>query len=147
IDKVRAINQAAFSPDGKLIAAGVDDYPRGQFLVLLHPLSGKELGRLEIDTYQLAFSPDGRFLATTGAFDRRAFLLEVGTQRKVRELRTEATPISHLAFSPDSRTLVTTAGFQEGAKEETLTLWDLPTGQVRRTLVAPAGPRSNYLGF
>jgi WD40 repeat protein len=58
------IHALAFSPDGKLLAVGVQNVVR-----LFHLVSGREVGR--VDAYRgrvdsLAFSPDGKWLAVGG---------------------------------------------------------------------------------
>jgi RNA polymerase sigma factor (sigma-70 family) len=147
VQNVRYTNQAAFSPDGTLLAVGVDADRQGQYLALFDAKTGKEVARLPIDTFSLAFSPDGRYLATTGGYDRRAFLIEVATRRKVCELTARAVTVNVVAFSPDNRTLITDSGHLENQKSRVVTVWDVPTASVRRTLNLSNEARPNDLQF
>ncbi len=58
------VSNPAFSPDGKLLAAGT--YEDGT-VTLVDPVSGKILSQVKVAMFgcgSVAFSPDGRFLVT-----------------------------------------------------------------------------------
>jgi WD40 repeat protein len=96
------ITTEAFSPDGKLLAAGAIggsavylwDLPTGK---PHRPLLGHVTGIVE-----MAFSPDGMNLATGGYDTVR--LWNVATEREILSLPRRGT-FRGLAFSPDGQTL------------------------------------------
>ena len=93
----------AFSPDGRLLAAGT--FPPGINLVSVTTgtLLGKLRGHQTLVT-AVAFTPDGKTLAS-GAQDRTIRLYNVETRRQVAVLQVSSEVLS-LAFSPDGQTLV-----------------------------------------
>jgi WD40 repeat protein len=121
-----SINSIEFTPDGKKLATGSDDFTARVW----DTDTGKELACMEHDnevTY-VTFSADGKRLATasfnytTWSFST-AWLWDVETGRELArlELGYFAQPI---AFSPDGYTLATVSEDNRG-----FLLWDVKTGR------------------
>lgn len=140
----------AFSPDGKLLAAGSahpdPSAPRGVFSELylsevriwefpsgrlLHTLA-EQRGVVK----DLAFSQDGKTLVTASVEpDRPAVelrLWEVRTGKLTRSVPVPGKRVFHLALDP---------GLQRFAvdREGALELWDLPTGRMTRSIPVSSG--------
>jgi WD40 repeat protein/serine/threonine protein kinase len=118
---------AAFSPDGRRLAAGSDggvrvwDWEDGR---VLHTLPGHERNAVSV-----AFSRDGRQLASASTGDNvRLWSLEGGEQL-LRTFPPHTHPVGALAFSPDGGRLA------EANFNRCVNLWDTRTGELRRTLV------------
>jgi WD40 repeat protein len=100
----------AFSPDGRLLAAGT--YPPAVNLVDV--AAGTVVARLkghETMVTAVEFSPDGKTLAS-GAQDRTIRLYNVATRRQVAVFQLSSA-VYTLAFSPDGQTLVSGEGADE----------------------------------
>jgi WD40 repeat protein/serine/threonine protein kinase len=111
------INNAfvAFSPDGRLLAAGAEQSPR-----VWDSRTGEELLRLSGHTavvHCVAFSPDGRRLAT-GSWDQTVKIWDTATGREVLTLRGHSGEIRSLVFSPDGHRLVSASA------DGTVRVWD-----------------------
>lgn len=124
------VSALAYSPDGKLLAAGCTD---GRVLIEdaagagpIHGLAGHTSG-----VTCAAFSPDGRFLAT-GSWDKTVILWDVPGMRRLRTLSGHSDQVTAVAFSPDGKTLASASWDHKAI------LWDPQTGLPRRTL--DAGP-------
>jgi WD40 repeat protein len=99
------------------------------------PLRVKPLGTLPAeldDVYYtpIAFSPDGKALAVSHADEGSVKLWDV-KQRKV--IATFPGRALSLALSPDGKTLAV------GGDHKTVTLWDVPTGKKRGSLLSEGG--------
>lgn len=128
----------AFAPDGKILATGSWDGTVG----LWDAITGERrttLGTGSGEVRSVAFAPDGRTLAAA-AMARgeppKIKLWNVGTG----ELRISLTGHTVVAFSPDGRLLATPRD------NETVTLWDVATGQALTTLQTGLG-RVRVLAF
>jgi WD40 repeat protein len=136
----------AFSPDGRILAAGdISQRPWGFGVRRWDIVSGDEKPFLIRDAgpvNHLAFAPDGRTLAASYR-DRtvRLWDLAAGRERLILPPRTDRfgdplplrTDIRALAFSPDGHTLVTAGGCF-------VTLWDVNSGRVRAVIEAHTRP-------
>jgi RNA polymerase sigma factor (sigma-70 family) len=121
---------AALSPDGKLLAFGLQpsyslDKPGG-FLPLVDTLTGKEVRRfhlLDDGARCMAFSPDGRTLAWSGWRESTVHLGEIATGRERYRFDGHKGEVVSLAFSSDGKLLIS------GSKDTTALIWDL-TGRL-----------------
>ncbi|GIK38370.1 MAG: hypothetical protein BroJett011_22030 [Chloroflexota bacterium] len=116
----------AFSPDGKVLAAGTAE---GQ-VRLWRVTDGQPLltceGHLGA-VWSVAFSPDGRLLAS-GSPDGTVRLWEVNTGHTLKTLAGHTHQVWSVAFSPDGRLLAS------GSTDGTVRLWEVSTGQSLKTL-------------
>jgi len=145
---IEAADRAAFSPDGRLLAAA-----SAGGLVRVHAVSdGRILQRIRSDggePGQLAFSRDGRLLAAISGirtvvihrlrdFPKAPFVGPARSQilRRVGRPRPRhARQVVRTLFSPTSDSFLTQT-------EETLRLWDVNSGRLRLTVegVSPVRP-------
>jgi hypothetical protein len=117
------IHALAFSPDGKLLAAGagksgfVDDpsenwFGRGGGLYLYDVEKGEQLANLPAprdDLIALAFSPDGALLFV-GSTDCTVRVIDVAARQELAVLSGHVGGVNALAFSPDGNTLASAGG-------------------------------------
>jgi RNA polymerase sigma factor (sigma-70 family) len=122
------VNDAAFAPDGKLLAAiGTDDRVH-----LWDPVTRKEGHRLDGSAVKgVSFSADGRLIAAIGA---KIHLWAGTTGRPIRDFLVNKEQ-ERLTFSPDGRTLASWGG-----GSGVIHLWEAATGQQRGQITAQAGP-------
>jgi WD40 repeat protein len=138
----------AYSPDGKVLAAGgADNQVR-----LFDARTGKEVRRLaghRAKTYQpphnpksafdtlvgtvgtgnvtdLAFAPDGKTLAS-GGWDDTVRLWDVASGAEVRTIYAHKAFVAAVAYAPDGKTVASRGGL-----DGTVRLWDPHTGNVLR---------------
>ncbi len=121
---------AALSPDGKLLAFGLQPSYRldkpGGFLPLVDTLTGKEVRRFHLPddgARCMAFSPDGRTLAWSGWRESTVHLGEIATARERCRFDGHRGEVVSLAFSLDGKMLIS------GSKDTTAFIWDL-TGRL-----------------
>ncbi len=149
------VMNAAFSPDGKMVASCGGLFFNGEIKLWnaetgeeirsfggfgnLNDLADPELPEQGVGfrQYALAFSSDGRLLASGGAHGKFGVQIwEVTTGKKVRMLEegNDGGWIHHLAFSTNGRRIICQAG-------DTLRLYDSETGELIDSL-----PGKNGLG-
>jgi WD40 repeat protein len=137
----------ALSPDGRILAAGLDLSARArnhfaagvsQNVELWDLTTGKVsfcAGHQDI-IVELAFSPDGTTLATA-SYDNTVGLWQVPTGKAKFRFTSHLLAVDHLTFSPDGRTLATRGG------DGTLRLWNVAMGRELMTFkLSDFGPES-----
>jgi WD40 repeat protein len=132
---------AAFSPDGKVLAIGYTFWDlanagNGHSEVRLYDPTGKLLKTLDKTGpggLRPVFSPDGKVLAV-GNRNHETQLFEVATGKLLHKLDKRMT--QEIAFSPDGKTLA--CGYVDG----TLGLWEVATG--RQLHMTGAGCKEVY---
>ncbi|KAJ6020943.1 hypothetical protein N7540_006447 [Penicillium herquei] len=116
----------AFSPDGQIIASGLED----KTIKLWETRTGQELQTLHghSDCVQsVAFSPDGQLVAS-GSSDGSIKLWDSKTGQELRTLQGHSEWVQSVAFSPDSQIVVS------GSSHRTIKFWDTKTGQELHTI-------------
>jgi WD40 repeat protein len=136
---------AAFSPDGRWLAAGGQD---DRTIRLVEAATGKEVRRWESrqdDTWRILFSPDSRFLVSSGASGSGVSVWAVDTGQQMLSIGVQGY-LDAVTFSASGRLLA--AAVRQGRKlpngevEETsaIHVWEVLSGQeIRRIDVTQGG--------
>ncbi len=126
-----SVLSVAFSPDGKMVAAG----GAGRTISLWDAATGKELRRFPpLDRGQparVAFSPDGKMLASVSQANTLVCLYDVNTGKELRLLQRHQSGVTCLALSPDGKLLAS------GDHKGTIRVWD---PAVKNLLRPPGDP-------
>ncbi len=127
-----SVMSLAFSPDGKVVAAGGgDNVANGGEVLFWDAQTGVLLRKLTGHTdfvTSITFSPDGKTLAS-GSKDETVILWDTQTGEPKRTLTGHWGRVSAVAFSPDGKILVS------GSSDWTVRLWDVDSGALVQTLV------------
>jgi WD40 repeat protein len=140
---------AAFSGDGKILAAGVESFNQSAGSIhLWEAASGTYLRRIDVlQNFRVlgALSADGKLLVTWGSYANRGpgpnaepgrtlQLWDVGTGKELRQFKIDLNfTVAHAALSPDGKTLAATSG------GSTVYLWETATGLERGRLAGRRG--------
>jgi len=119
------VQDLAFSPDGKTLAASLYDGTVKTWGVA--DGQARQTLTLPAAAYGLAFSPTGKLLAV-GLQNGTAQLLSSDTGQVVAALAGHTDLVNSVAFSPDGATLAT------GSFDGLIKLWDVATGKEVQTL-------------
>ncbi|HMC89177.1 MAG TPA: WD40 repeat domain-containing protein, partial [Gemmataceae bacterium] len=120
------VTSLAFSPDGKTLAAGVDN----NLIFLWDVATGREIAQLHGHRHRVwtvAFSPDGAMLAS-GSSDQTIQLWNAATHSPLRVLKGHKGAVRTLAFTPDGRLLAS------GSEDQSIRIWDPAAGKLLQTL-------------
>ncbi|MDL1873832.1 hypothetical protein FBQ85_01460 [Cytophagia bacterium CHB2] len=121
-----AVETLAFSPNGKLLAAGSQDGA----VRLWEVKTGRIIGTLsghQRAVSSVAFSPDGKVLAS-GAKDTMIHLWDVQQQSPKHTLAGHRGEVLKIAFSPDGRLLAS------ASQDSTIGIWDIDSGTAKHRL-------------
>jgi WD40 repeat protein len=121
----RGVYSAAFTPDGKALAAG-GEYDN--IIRLWDVKTGKPFREFIGHRGPIAmvtFSPDGRLLASLGNWENEIRLWDVATGAQRRHFRGHEDRPTDLAFSPDGRSLVSSS------LDGTALVWDVSKAAAR----------------
>jgi RNA polymerase sigma factor (sigma-70 family) len=124
VERGTQIFSASISPDGKVVAYGMNEGTK-----LLDAVTGKELALVDKDVaFSTAISPDGKILATGGIARggiQSVKLWDAATGKELATLADDTKNICKVAFAPGGKLLATAEGWA-------LRLWDLETNKESR---------------
>jgi WD40 repeat protein len=126
--QILSIRCVAYSPDGKMIAAG----HMGPDTIVLRNIDNDQKLTLEghkDGILSVAFSPDGKTLAS-GSRDWTVKLWDVATGREIAALRGHTRGVKAVVFIDNGSKLIT------GSDDGTVKLWDLGAGREIASLNA-----------
>ncbi|NET41395.1 NB-ARC domain-containing protein [Okeania sp. SIO2B3] len=120
------IHSLAFSPDGKLLAAGDSN----GLVRLLRVADGQQMATFHKHGWwvlSIAYSPDGEKLISS-SIDGTIKVWDIATGQCIQNLEGHTNWIFSLTFSPDAKIIAS------GCNDETIKLWDASTGECLQTL-------------
>jgi WD40 repeat protein len=137
----KPFRSVAFSPDGKLLAAGADEYgPTDTGVHVWDLATGQEIATLrghQREVVAVVFTPDGKRLVSA-AWDNTIRVWDVAAGKEERQFVGHERVITGLELTPDGKQVISSS--QDG----TLRVWDFATGkELRREL---CGAESISLG-
>jgi WD40 repeat protein len=135
-----AVRSVAFSPDGKLLAAGTGE-PKEAGTVTVWEVATRKVRwtqRTTVGVPAVVFAPDGRTLAIA-QYDNAAKVLDTAAGKEVRALR-HPKEVRNIAFSPDGKRLATACW------DGIVRVWDLADGKAALTCAGHKG-RVNSVAF
>ncbi len=133
------VRSIAFSPDGKILVSGSDDWK----VMLWNTSTGQLLNQLEghrARVWSVAFSPDGQIVASSGE-DQTLRLWHVDSGKPYCEPIKHVNWVRAIAFSPKKSDWVAT-----GSSDRIVRLWDIKTAQCIREFQGHQG-RVRSLAF
>jgi FOG: WD40 repeat len=125
-EEASTVLSVAFSPDGKTLASGGDDWEIIFWDVATRKQLGRPLTGHSYDVSAIAFSPNGEILASGGG-DTAVIFWDVATRRSVA-FHEHTGSVDSLTFSPDGKTLASCSSM-----DKSIILWDAETRE-------PIGP-------
>jgi WD40 repeat protein/tetratricopeptide (TPR) repeat protein/tRNA A-37 threonylcarbamoyl transferase component Bud32 len=123
----------AFSPDGRMVAAGYGSFGARLWNVETGNPVGQKLSH-ESWVFAIAFSPDGQNIVT-GSRDGTALLWRTATQRPIGAPFKHLTSVRAVAFAPDGRTILT------GSEDPAARLWEVVEGEPSPLLLRHRGAK------
>ncbi len=124
-DYVGEVTCVAFSPDGKILAAGADNGVL-YFWQVTDTNNFQLIGLCQGHQSQfggLAFSPDGQWLVS-GGDDQTVRIWEVRYRQLVHTMSGHSGGVTRVAFHPDGQTVAS------GSTDQTVRIWHAKTGEL-----------------
>jgi WD40 repeat protein len=128
------VRSVAFSPDGKLLAAGIGD-PKKLGGVTIWDFNSKKVWfqhAAKEGISAVAFSPDGQLLAVA-SYDGSVRVFDVSAKEQ-RGVLKHAAPVRALAFSADGESLIT------AGDDKTIRVWNHADGKEVKSYTGPEKP-------